>query len=75
MRYYLHRWPSHTAMARVRVKVRERTGRNRVGIDIRDMIGVLNPILRGGATTFAPATPPTSSAQLDRYVTWRLKRF
>jgi hypothetical protein len=29
IRYYLHRWPSQTAMARVRAKVRERTGRNR----------------------------------------------
>jgi RNA-directed DNA polymerase len=47
VRYYLHRWPSQTAMAGLRAKVRERTGRNRVGIDIRDVIAALNPVLRG----------------------------
>ena len=60
VRYYLHRWPSHTAMARVRVKVRERTGRNRVG-----SISAMSSRYRirscaGGATSSAPATPPTS---------------
>src|SRR6476620_10722815 len=33
VRYYLHRWPSQAALARVRDKVRARTGRPRVGID------------------------------------------
>ena len=41
-----------TAMARVRAKVRDRTGRNRVGIDIRDVIADLNPILRGWGNYF-----------------------
>ena len=31
VRYYLHRWPSQRAMKRLRDKVRDRTGRNRVG--------------------------------------------
>ena len=39
-------------MARVRAKVRDRTGRNRVGIDIRDVIADLNPILRGWGNYF-----------------------
>ena len=52
VRYYLHRWPSQTAMERVRAKVRDRTGRNRVGIDIRDVIAELNPILRGWGNYF-----------------------
>jgi Group II intron, maturase-specific domain len=63
VRYYLHRWPSQRAMQRLRAKVRDRTGRNRVGLDIRDVIADLNPILRAGATTFAPATPPLSPAR------------
>jgi RNA-directed DNA polymerase len=52
VRYYLHRWPIPVAMARLRDKVRERTGRNRVRKDIRDVIAELNPILRG--TIFYP---------------------
>jgi RNA-directed DNA polymerase len=74
VRYYLHRWPSQTAMARVREKVRERTGRNRVGIDIRDVIAVLNPILRGWGNYFRTGNAADKFTQIDRYVTWRLKR-
>ncbi|EUA65606.1 group II intron, maturase-specific domain protein [Mycobacterium xenopi 4042] len=48
-------------MKRLREKVRDRTGRNRAGTDIRVIIAELTPILRGWEITFAPATPPTSS--------------
>ncbi len=74
VRYYLHRWPSHTAMARLRVKVRDGTGRNRVGIDIRDVIAALNPILRGWGNYFRTGNAATKFIQLDRYVVWRLHR-
>ncbi len=47
-RSYLHRWPSRKAMKRLREKVRNRTGRNRVGTDIRVVIADVNPILRAG---------------------------
>ena len=74
VRYYLHRWPSQTAMARVRAKVRERTGRNRVGIDIRDVIAELNPILRGWGNYFRTGNAANKFRQIDRYVAWRLHR-
>ena len=74
VRYYLHRWPSQTAMARLRDKVRERTGRNRVGIDIREVIAVLNPVLRGWGNYFRTGNAAEKFTQIDRYVTWRLKR-
>ena len=74
VRYYLHRWPSQTAMARLRAKVRERTGRNRVGIDIRDVIAALNPILRGWGNYFRTGNAATKFRQIDRYVVWRLFR-
>jgi hypothetical protein len=45
VRYYLHRWPSQRAMKRLREKVHARTGRNRVGEDIRVVIAALNPLL------------------------------
>ena len=74
VRYYLHRWPSQAAMARLRAKVRDRTGRNRVGIDIRDLIADLNPILRGWGNYFRTGNATANFDQIDRYVVWRLKR-
>jgi RNA-directed DNA polymerase len=74
VRYYLHRWPSQAAMARLRDKVRDRTGRNRVGIDIRAVIAVLNPILRGWGNYFRTGNAADQFQMIDRYVTWRLKR-
>ena len=56
VRYYLHRWPSQTAMVRLRAKVRDRTGRPGRP-DIR-VIAELNPILRGWGHYFRPATRP-----------------
>jgi RNA-directed DNA polymerase len=74
VRYYLHRWPSQTAMQGLRAKVRERTGRNRVGLDIRIVIAGLTPILRGWGNYFRTGNAATKFRQIDRYVVWRLKR-
>ena len=74
VRYYLHRWPSQTALARVRAKVREHTGRNRVGVDIRDVIADLNPVLRGWGNYFRTGNAGIKFGQIDRYVVWRLFR-
>ncbi len=74
VRYYLHRWPSQTAMARVRAKVRVLTGRNRVGIDIRDVIAALNPILRGWGKYFRTGNAARKFSLIDWYVTGRLQR-
>ena len=74
VRYYLHRWPSQRAMARVRAKVRDRTGRNRVGLDIRDVIADLNPILRGWGNYFRTGNAAQKFRQIDQYVVRRLFR-
>jgi RNA-directed DNA polymerase len=74
VRYYLHRWPSQTAMSRLRDKVRDRTGRNRVGLDIRDVIAELTPILRGWGNYFRTGNAAEKFRQVDSYVTWRLFR-
>lgn len=74
IRYYLHRWPSQTAMARLRAKVRDRTGHNRVGLDIRDVIAELNPILRGWGAYFRTGNAAAKFRQIDNYVVWRLCR-
>ncbi len=74
VRYYLHRWPSQRAMARLRDKVRLRTGRNRSGMDIRDVIADLNPILRGWGNYFRTGNAATKFRQIDWYVVGRLHR-
>jgi RNA-directed DNA polymerase len=75
VRYYLQRWPSQAAMKRLRGKVRDRTGRHRVGVrDIRLVIGELNPLLRGWGNYFRTGNAADKFTQVDRYVGWRLRR-
>jgi RNA-directed DNA polymerase len=75
VRYYLHRWPSQQAMKRLRGKIRDRTGRNRVGVkDIRDVIVDLNPLLRGWGNYFRTGNAAVKFRQADDYVVFRLRR-
>ena len=75
IRYYLHRWPSQQAMKRLRAKVRDRTGRNRVGVkDIREVIADLNPLLRGWGNYFRTGNAADKFRQADDYVVFRLRR-
>ena len=73
VRYYLHRWPSQRAMKRLRGKVRDRTGRNRAGADIRDVIADLNPVLRGWGNYFRTGNAADKFRQADDYVVRRLR--
>jgi RNA-directed DNA polymerase len=74
IRYYLHRWPSQKAMKRLRGKVRDCTGRNRAGSDIRDVIADINPFLRGWGNYFRTGNATVKFRQADRYVVERLRR-
>jgi RNA-directed DNA polymerase len=74
VRYYLHRWPSQQAMKRLRAKVRVRTGHNRAGRDIREVIADLNPLLRGWGNYFRTGNAAVKFRQADEYVVWRLRR-
>jgi RNA-directed DNA polymerase len=74
VRYYLHRWPSQRAMKRLREKVCARTGRNRAGADIREVIAVLNPLLRGWGNYFRTGNAADKFRQADDYVVFRLRR-
>jgi RNA-directed DNA polymerase len=74
IRFYLHRWPSHRAMKRLWEKIRDRTGRNRVGADIREVIADLNPLLRGWGNYFRTGNAAVKFRQVDRHVAWRLIR-
>lgn len=73
-RYYLQRWPSQDAMKRVRQKVKALTGRGRSGMDIREVISRINPILRGWGNYFRTGNAAIRFNQIDWYVIGRLRR-
>ena len=72
-RCYLHRWPSQRAMKRLREKVRNHTGRNRAGEDIREVIADINPVLRGWGNYFRTGNAAKKFRQADGYVVDRLR--
>ena len=71
--YFLHRWPSQRAMKRIRQRVRELTPRGRCHADIREVIGQLNPVLRGWGNYFRTGNAAACFNQLDTYVWQRLQ--
>jgi len=75
-REYLFRWPSPRAMSRIRARIRELTGRRRwAGMkDIRQVIDILNPVLRGWGNYFCTGNASWKFQQVDRYVNERLIR-
>jgi len=74
--YFLQRWPSQRSMRSVRQRVKERTGRNRIGVkDVRVLIRDLNPILRGWGNYFRTGNAALKFNRLDEYVWRRLLRF
>ena len=75
-RYFLHRWPSHRSMKRIRQRVKERTTRRKDGVkDVRVLIRVLNPTLRGWGNYFRTGNAARKFNQLDSHVWSRLHRF
>jgi RNA-directed DNA polymerase len=75
-RQYLFRWPSPRAMNHVRARIREPTDRRRwAGMqDIRQVVEVLNPVLRGWGNYFRTGNASWKFQQVDRYVNQRLVR-
>jgi group II intron reverse transcriptase/maturase len=73
---YLFRWPSDKAMTTIRSKVRELTDRRRrAGMrDIREVIGDLNPVLRGWGQYFRTGNASDKFQEVDRFVCQRLHR-
>jgi group II intron reverse transcriptase/maturase len=71
--YYLHRWPSRSAMTRVRARVKELTPRGRCHEDIRTVIAAVNPVLRGWGNYFRTGNAADKFNQIDAYV-WRRVR-
>ncbi|MCU0253568.1 MAG: group II intron reverse transcriptase/maturase [Acidobacteria bacterium] len=72
--YFLHRWPSQRAMKRIRQRVKELTPRGRCHADLRVVIAVLNPVLRGWGAYFRTGNASKCFNQVDSYVWQRLRR-
>lgn len=75
-RTYLFRWPSQRAMKAIRAKVHDLTACRRwAGMkDIREVIRVLNPVLRGWGGYFRTGNASEKFNRIDRYVRERLLR-
>jgi RNA-directed DNA polymerase len=73
--WYLASWPSARAMRSVRTKVREATGRRRVGQPVAVVVGDLNRVLRGWGNFFAWGHPAQKFWNIDCYVYECLERF
>ena len=75
-REYLFRWPAPKAMKRIRGRIRELTDRRRwSGMkNIKDVIKVVNPVLRGWGSYFRTGNASLKFQQIDRYVNERLVR-
>jgi RNA-directed DNA polymerase len=73
---YLFRWPSPRALKAVRSRIHDLTDRRRwAGMsDIRDVIGVLNPVLRGWGGYFRTGNASRQFNGVDSYVRRRLLR-
>jgi RNA-directed DNA polymerase len=73
---YLFRWPAPRAMNAIRTRIRELTDRRRwAGMrDIRDVIEVLNPVLRGWGNYFRTGNASDKFNAIDGFVRRRLLR-
>jgi group II intron reverse transcriptase/maturase len=71
--YYLHRWPTPRAMARVRARVRDLTPRRRCHLDLRLVIADVNRVIRGWGQYFRTGNAADKFLQIDQYVEERLR--
>jgi RNA-directed DNA polymerase len=72
--YFLQRWPSARSMSRIKQRVKDLTPKSRCHEDPRDVIAALNPVLRGWGQYFRTGNASDHFRDVDRTVSWRLKR-
>jgi len=71
--YFLQRWPNQCAMQRIRQRVKQLTPASRWHADIREVIGALNPVLRGWGNYFRTGNAARQFRSLDGHVVRRLR--
>jgi RNA-directed DNA polymerase len=74
-RWYLYRWPSGKAMAKLVEKIRGITQCRHSGMKLAEVIEALNPVLRGWGQYFANGNAARKFNVIDRYVWKRLTIF
>lgn len=72
---FMQRWPSPKATQRLRDRVREITGPRAAGKDLKQVIGELNPVLRGWGNYFRTGNADREFNQMDGFVYRRLTRW
>lgn len=71
-RFYLQKWPSDRAMASIKAKIRDKTGRQHVGKTTGQVVASLNPVLRGWGNYFRWGNSAKKFCAIDSYVHERL---
>jgi len=73
-RHYLQKWPSERAMASIRAKVRQRTHRGYVSWELAEVVGGINPVLRGWGAYFRYGNSSRKFSAVDNFVHKRLAK-
>ena len=71
-RWYLLQWPSTRAMAQIRAKIREQTGRNRARLPLEWAVENVNRVVRGWGNYFRYGNSAAKFDAIDTYVNERL---
>jgi group II intron reverse transcriptase/maturase len=73
--HFMQRWPSPKATKKLRDRVRELTDARHSGKDVKQLITVLNPVLRGWGNYFRSGNADREFNRMDAYVYRRLMRW
>jgi len=73
--HFMQRWPSPKAMKNIRERINGMTRPGNRNSDIKELIGELNPVLRGWGNYFKTGNADKKFNQLDGYVYARLIRW
>lgn len=71
-RYYTLYWPKKEAIAKLKLKIKEKTMRNNLLIPLEDLVNILNPILRGWLNYFKYSNGSNIFNKIDSYVHERM---
>jgi group II intron reverse transcriptase/maturase len=71
-RWYMQRWPGPKATQKLRDRLREITGTRAAGKDLKQVIGELNPVLRGWGNYFRTGNADREFNKMDAFVYRRL---
>jgi RNA-directed DNA polymerase len=74
-KWYLQRWPSRATMVSLRARIKAKTDPSQVGRSLDDVVGSLNPLLRGWHGYFRYGNSSQAFARINEYVHLRLATY